>query len=88
MKRDFYKQIKLAKTLEFKLKTVRNLKATANFFNFLSFKKKKERKEKKICNKYVKLQFYYSTQKYDDSITTYFPFSKRQFPKKSNAMFT
>ena len=74
MKRDFYKQTKLVKTLEFKLKTVSNFKATANFFNFLSFKKKS-------CNKSVKLYFYYSTQKYDDSITTYFPFSKRQFPQ-------
>ena len=40
-------------------------------------KKKKERKEKKGCNKSVKLHFYYSTQKYDDSITRYFRFSKR-----------
>ena len=32
------------KTLEFKLKTVRNFKATANFFNFLSFKTEKNRK--------------------------------------------
>ena len=47
MKRDFYKQIKLAETLEFKLKTVRNLKATANFFNFLSFKKKKKKEKKR-----------------------------------------
>ena len=28
------------KTLEFKLKSVSDFKATANFFNFLSFKKK------------------------------------------------
>ena len=35
------------KTLEFKLKTVRNFKATANFFNFSSFKKKKNKKERK-----------------------------------------
>ena len=30
------------KTLKFKLKTVSNFKATANFFNLLSFKKKKK----------------------------------------------
>ena len=41
-----------------------NFKFTANFFNYLSFKKKKE---KKSCNKSVKLHFYYSAQKYDDS---------------------
>ena len=64
----------LQKTLEFKLTTVSNFKAKANFFNFLSFKEK---------NKFI----YYCTQKYDDSITTYFPFSKIQFPKKSNAVF-
>ena len=80
MERDVYKQTKLAKTLELNLKTGSNFKAKANVFNFLSFKKKiKERK--KSCNKSAKLYFYYSTQKYD-SITTYFPFSKRQFPKK------
>ena len=39
--KDLYKQMKLAKTLEFKLKTVSNFKTTANFFNFLSFKKRK-----------------------------------------------
>ena len=39
--KDLYKQMKLAKTLEFKLKTVSNFKATDNFFNFLSFKKRK-----------------------------------------------
>ena len=86
-KRDLYKQIKLAKILEFKLKTERNFKATTNFFNFLSFKKKekKKRKEKKSYNKSAKLHFYYSTEKYDNSITsvaTYFSFSKRQFPPK------
>ena len=43
--------------------------------------------KKKSCNKSVKLHFYYSTQKYD-SITRYFPFSKRNFPKKSNVVFT
>ena len=42
MKRDLYKQTKLVKTLEFKLKTVSNFKATANFFNFLSFFKKEK----------------------------------------------
>ena len=44
MERGLYKQIKLAKTLEFELKTVRkqrNFKATTNFFNLLSFKKRK-----------------------------------------------
>ena len=54
------------KTLKFKLKTVSNFKVTANFFNFLSFKKKKS------CNKSVKLYlYYYSTQKYDNLITTF-----------------
>ena len=80
MERDLSKQTKLTKTLEFILKTISNFKAAANFLNFLSFKK-----EKRSCNKSVK--FYYSTQKYD-SITTYFPFSKRQFPPKLNAVFT
>ena len=79
MEMDLYRQTKLAKTLEFKLKTVSNFKATASFFNFLSFKNKKE---KKSCNKSVNF-FYYSTQKYDDSITTWFPFSRGQFPKKT-----
>ena len=37
------------KLLEFKLKTVSNFKATANFFSFLSFRKKNS------CNKSVKL---------------------------------
>ena len=67
--------------LEFKLKTVRkyrNFKATANYFNFLSFKN--EKKKKKSCNKSVKTSFYYSTQKFIDSITRYFSFSKREFP--------
>ena len=41
--------------------------AAANFFNFLSFLKKK--KKKKSCNRSVELHVYYSTQKYDDSIT-------------------
>ena len=81
MERDLYKLTKLAKNIKFKLKTVSNFKATANFFNFLSFKKKKS------CNKLLKLYFYYS-RKYDDSITTYFPFSKRKFTKKPNAVFT
>ena len=44
-------------------------------------------KKKKSRNKSVKLRFYYSTQKYD-SITRYFPFSKKEFPKKSNVVFT
>ena len=38
--------------------------------------------------KILKTSFSYSTQKYDDSITRYFPFSKREFPKKSNVVFT
>ena len=46
---------KTSKKTEFKLKTVSNFKATANFFNFLSFKKKK-----RSFNKSVKLYFYYS----------------------------
>ena len=50
--------------------------------------KKKKKKKKKSWNKSVKLQFHYSTQKIDDSITTYFPFSKGQFPKKLNTVFT
>ena len=41
-----------------------NFKFTATFFNYLSFKKKKKEKS---CNKSVKLHFYYSAQKYDDS---------------------
>ena len=45
MERDLYKQTKLAKTLEFKLKTVSNFKATASFLiSYLSKKKKKKRK--------------------------------------------
>ena len=48
----------------------------------------KKKKKKKSWNKSVKLQFHYSTQKIDDSITTYFPFSKGQFPKKLNTVFT
>ena len=50
--------------------------------------KKRKEKEKKSCNKSVKLHFYYSTQNYDDSITRYFPFSKRKFSQKSNVVFT
>ena len=50
--------------------------------------KKKKRIEKKSCNKSLKLHFYYSRQKYDDSITRYFPFSKREFLKKLNVVFT
>ena len=42
----------------------------------------KKGQEKKSCNKSLKLHFYYSAQKYDDSILLYFPFSKRQFPQK------
>ena len=57
-----------------------NFKFTANFFNYLSFKKK--------LHKSVKLHFYYSAQKHDDSITRYFSFSKRPFPKNSNIVFT
>ena len=42
--------------------TVSDFEATANFFNFLSFKKKKE-------PVYWPFYFYYSTQKYYNSIT-------------------
>ena len=45
-------------------------------------------KEKKSYNKSVKLHFYYSTQKYDDSTTRYFPFSRSEFPQKSTVVFT
>ena len=38
-------------------------------------------KKKKSCNKSVELHCHYSTQKYDDTITRYFPFSKREFQK-------
>ena len=34
------------------------------------FQKEKKNKDKKSLNKSVKLYFYYSTQKYDDSIIT------------------
>ena len=37
----------------------------------------------KICNKSAKLHCYFSTQKSDDSITRYFPFSKKEFPNKN-----
>ena len=50
-----------------------NFKGTTNFYNFLSFKKS--------CYKSVKLYCYYSTQKYDDSLTRHSPFSKREFSK-------
>ena len=59
----------------------RNFKTAANFFNLLSFKKKKEKRKKESCNKSVKLHFHYSTPKYDDSVTRYFPFSKEILPK-------
>ena len=49
-----------------------------SLISYLS-KKKKENDE---------TQFYYSTQKYDHSITTYFRFSKREFPEKSHVVFT
>ena len=42
-------------------------------------------KKKKIV--YWLFYFYYSIQKYDDSIRTFFPFSKRQFPQNSNVVF-
>ena len=51
-------------------------------------KKKKRKRKKKICNKSVKLHFYCSTQKHDDSITRYFPFSERYLTKKLNFVFT
>ena len=60
MERDIYKQTKLTKTLDFTLKTVSKCKAAANFTKNLS--------QKKSCNKSVKVYFYYSTQKHDDSI--------------------
>ena len=41
----------------------------------------------KSCNKSVKLHCHNSTQKYDDSITRYFPFSKREFPPKIKCCF-
>ena len=53
MERDLYKQAKLTKT-DFALKTV-----TAKLQPIL---------QKKSCNKSVKVYFYYSTQKHDDSI--------------------
>ena len=45
-------------------------------------KKKKKKREKKSCSKTVKLYFYYSTQKYGDSVTKYFAFCKRESPWK------
>ena len=48
---DLYKQIKLAKTLEFKHNTGKkksNMKATGTILNFLSFKNKKERYSKTV----------------------------------------
>ena len=45
------------------------------------------KKKKKSCNKSIKHHFYYSKQKYDDSITRYFLFSKRNSPQKSNIAF-
>ena len=42
----------------------------------------------KSWNKSVNPHFYYSTQKYDDSVIRYFPFSICEFPKKSNVVFT
>ena len=38
--------------------------------------------KKKSCSKTVKRHFCYSAQKDDDSITKYFPFTKREFPSK------
>ena len=49
--------------------------------------KKKEKKEKKSCSKSVKLYFYCSTQIYD-SVIRYFLFSKIEFLKKPNVVFT
>ena len=51
MERGLYKQIKLAKILEFKFKTVRkkrNFRATTNFFNFFSSKKKRKKRKEKL----------------------------------------
>ena len=50
-----------------------------SLISYLSKKKKKENDE---------IQFYYSSQKYDHSVTTYFRFSKREFPEKSHVVFT
>ena len=47
MERYLYKQTKLAKTLELKLKTISNFKATPNFFNFYLSKNKNKKKKKK-----------------------------------------
>ena len=44
-----------------------NFKGTTNFYNFLSLKKS--------CYKSVKLYCYYSTQKYDDSLTQSVPWA-------------
>ena len=41
MERGSLEAYKTSKKTEFKLKSVSDFKATANFFNFLSFKKKK-----------------------------------------------
>ena len=46
------------------------------FVYFLCFQKIEKR------SKSVKLQFYYSTQTYDDLVARYFTFSKREFPQK------
>ena len=54
----------------------------------LIFYLSKKRKKKKSYNKSVKLHLYYSTQKYDESLTRYFPFSKREFPQKPNVVLT
>ena len=77
MERAFYKQIKLAKSLEFKFNTLKN-KRTSNLqpISLISYLSKKS------SSKTVKLHFYYSTHIYDDSITRYFPLSKREFPSK------
>ena len=85
MERDLYKQIKPAETLAFKYDTVKkwtSFKATSKFFNFLSFKKN-QKKTKTSCSKIANfISFFNSTQKYDDWITRYFPFSKREFTSK------
>ena len=60
MERDLYKQIKLAKTLEIKLKTEKNFRAEKKQKTKQNKKKNRKRK-KKNCNKSAKLHFYYST---------------------------
>ena len=44
--------------------------------------------ERKSCNKSVKRHCYFSTQKYDDSITRYFPLSKKEFQNNLHGKFS